>query len=80
MVKALGNSIKHLHFSDSGKAGDCLKFGFGEYDNLTLFREMKACGYDGSVMIELYKGNFDTVAELGDNYRTLETFLKDNDL
>lgn len=80
MVKALGSSIKHLHFSDSGKAGDCLKFGFGEYDDLALLREMKACGYNGSVMIELYKGSFENVPDLADNYRTLEKFLKDNNL
>ena len=80
MVKALGGSIKHLHFSDSGKAGDCLKFGFGEYDNLALFREMKSFGYDGSVMIELYQGSFEDVPDLADNYRKLEKFLKDNDL
>ncbi len=78
MVKALGSSIKHLHFSDHGKNGDCLKFGFGEYDNFSLFKEMQDCGYDGSVMIELYQGSFDDAADLADNYRSLDRFLKEN--
>ncbi len=78
MVKALGSSIKHLHFSDSGKNGDCLKFGFGEYDNFSLFKEMQDCGYSGSVMIELYQGNFEDAADLAENYRVLEKYLEDN--
>lgn len=76
MVKALGSSIKHVHFSDYGKAGDCLKFGFGEYDNLTLFTELKKFGFDGSVLIELYEGSFDGIDDLARNCRELEKFLE----
>ena len=76
MVKALGSSIKHVHFSDYGKAGDCLKFGFGEYDNLTLFTELKRSGFDGSVLIELYEGSFDGIDDLAQNCRELEKFLE----
>lgn len=80
MVKALGGSIKHVHFSDFGKEGDCLKFGFGEYDNLALFTELKKCGYEGNVIIELYKGSHGGAADLAENCRVLNVFLAENNL
>lgn len=78
MIKALGKSVKHIHFSDSGKDGDCLKFGMGEYDNMTLFRELQKSGYSGSIIIELYRGSYESVRDLAENYRELEKFLEEN--
>lgn len=80
MVRALGSSIKHVHFSDFGAAGDCLKFGFGEYDNLTLFSELKRYGYEGSIIIELYLNSHDGAADLAENCRALNDFLIKNNL
>lgn len=80
MVRALGGSIKHVHFSDFGAVGDCLKFGFGEYDNLTLFSELKRCGYEGSIIIELYLNSHDGAADLTENCRVLNDFLIKNNL
>lgn len=78
MVKALGANIKHVHFSDSGKAGDCLKFGCGEYDNKTFFTELKNAGYGGSVIIELYREGYGQEKELPENYFALKKFLEEN--
>lgn len=78
VVKALGDSIVHMHYSDYGKKGDCLKFGDGDYDNLKLFNELKGCGYKGNAVIELYKGSYESADDLADNYRILERFIKEN--
>ncbi|MDE7278264.1 MAG: sugar phosphate isomerase/epimerase [Oscillospiraceae bacterium] len=78
MVRALGENIKHVHFSDFGKSGDCLKFGFGEYNNLALFSELKKYGFDGSIIIELYKGSHSGASDLAENCRTLNNFLAKN--
>ena len=80
MIRALGDNIKHVHFSDFGDAGDCLKFGFGEYDNLALFKELKRVGYGGNLIIELYKGSHDGAADLAENCRVLNDFLIKNNL
>ena len=80
IVRALGSNIRHVHFSDFGAAGDCLKFGFGEYDNLTLFNELKKCGYVGSIIIELYKGSHNGAADLAENCRVLNDFIAKNNL
>lgn len=75
MVKALGKNIKHIHFSDCGKAGDCLKFGFGEYDNEAFFTALKEQGYNGSVILELYRNGFGEVAELAENCNEMQKYL-----
>lgn len=75
MVKALGCNIKHVHFSDCGKAGDCLKFGFGEYDNKAFFTALKEQGYEGSVVLELYRNGFGEVAELAENCVEMQNYL-----
>lgn len=75
MVKALGSNIKHVHFSDCGKAGDCLKFGFGEYDNEAFFAALKEQGYDGSVILELYRNGFGKAEELAENCSEMQSFL-----
>ncbi len=77
-VRALGENIRHVHFSDWGKAGDCLKFGSGEYDNFALFSELKKYGYDGKVIIELYKGSHDGAKDLAENCGKLNDFLAKN--
>lgn len=79
MVRALGGNIRHVHFSDFGKAGDCLKFGFGEYDNFTLFNELKKCGFGGNIIIELYSGSHGGAADLAENCRVLNDFIAEND-
>ncbi|MCM1024705.1 MAG: sugar phosphate isomerase/epimerase [Prevotella sp.] len=77
MVRALGGNIRHVHYSDFGMAGDCLKFGFGEYDNKSLFAELKKCGFDGSLIIELYRGSYENAADLADNCVKLSKALRD---
>lgn len=80
MVETLGKNIRHVHFSDSGKNGDCLKFGFGEYDNDAFFKALQSFGYDGNVMLELYRNGYDDEIELSENYFELQNYFIDNGL
>ena len=75
MVKALEKNIKHVHFSDFGKTGDCLKFGFGEYNNEAFFTALKEQDYDGNVVLELYRNGFGEAAELAENCTKLQNYL-----
>jgi sugar phosphate isomerase/epimerase len=76
-VKALGSSIKHIHYSDAGPAGDCLFFGEGSEDAGELFRELEKVGFDGAVLLETYRDREDTDYDrkLIENYRTLNNYL-----
>ncbi len=77
-VRTLGSHIKHVHFSDFGKDGDCLKFGLGEYDNFMLFNELKKVGYNGDIILELYRHNFNNEIDLTENYDSLKNYLFEN--
>jgi len=75
MVKTLGRNVKHIHFSDCGKAGDCLKFGFGEYDTEAFFTALKEQDYSGSVILELYRNGFTEVNELAENCNEMQKYI-----
>ena len=77
-VKALGRHIVHVHYSDCGEKGDCLKFGDGSFDNRTFFDALRDVGYNGCVVIELYRGSYANAADIADNYRSLDRFLSEN--
>jgi sugar phosphate isomerase/epimerase len=75
-VKALGDSIKHIHYSDSGKKGDCLLFGDGDYDNETFFDSLSEAGFDGAVLLELYRDESPDFADrLAENAMKLQQFF-----
>lgn len=63
-IKALGESIVHLHISDGGEKGDCLPVGEGSFDFARLIREMNEIGYNGAYMTELYRKNYDSFSQL----------------
>lgn len=76
MLDALGKKIIHVHISDHGKKGDCLPVGAGEFEVETFLKKLEGLGFDGSVIIELYRCNFSDAALLADNYRLLESKIK----
>lgn len=77
IVRTLGSRICHIHFSDSGEQGDCLLYGAGSYDNGLLFQTLRDQAYSGSVVLELYRQNYDTPWRLAENYRLLSRDLND---
>jgi sugar phosphate isomerase/epimerase len=72
MVRALENSIVHIHFSDCGKSGDCLLYGEGEYDNDAFFKELNKINYTDSILLELYRDGYNKIEDLIENYRLLK--------
>lgn len=72
-LDCVGESIVHLHASDSDEAHDCLPPGTGTFDFPRLFAELKKRGYHGACLIELYRHNFSENAALTDGLRYLET-------
>ncbi len=58
MAKAMGEGIFHLHLSDHTATQDCLSPGQGEMDFCELFDLIRAQGFDGTAVVELYRNNF----------------------
>lgn len=64
MAQAMGKSLVHLHLSDHSDRGDCLPIGKGTLDIKRLFASLRKIGFDGSVILELYRENFNEAQEL----------------
>lgn len=72
VIDAMGDAIAHVHISDADEGRDCLVPGQGKEDFPRLFRLLREQGFDGSVMIELYRSNFGRKRELAAGRRVLE--------
>lgn len=53
-IKNFADDLIQIHISDYDDYRDCIPPGKGKYDFLTLFKTLKANGYNKSAVIELY--------------------------
>lgn len=68
----LGKYVIHTHLSDNGGQGDCLPLGEGALDLDALLASLRAHGFDGAVMVELYGEYMDSHEPVFDSYRILQ--------
>ncbi|MDR0986333.1 MAG: sugar phosphate isomerase/epimerase [Ruminococcus sp.] len=74
-VRALGSSIKHIHFSDADNDSDCKMFSPSD-GNDRFFAELAQNGFDGAVLLELYREDSpDFTDRLADNAKLLDDYL-----
>ena len=73
VMEAMGEDIVHVHISDRDDTRDCLPPGAGTRDFRQLLRALKVVGYDGVLMLELYRPNFESVEDLN----RAKTFLEE---
>ena len=57
-IDAVGDSIVHVHASDSDPDHDCMPPGKGAFPFRRLFDALEGRGYKGKYLIELYRHNF----------------------
>ena len=72
MLRAMGPGLAHLHISDHDRTRDCLPPGEGTFPLGDFLGQVKALGYQGAAMIELYRENFHRIRELKKSYLLLE--------
>ena len=76
VARALGDSIKHIHYSESGKKGDCLPCGCGDGDPAVFFEALKSVGFDGAVILELYADGYTGGTKaLAENSRKIAQYI-----
>ena len=63
-AEAMGESLCHLHVSDSSPGHDCLVPGKGVFPFSSFFRFLEEREYPGSAVIEVYRSNFGAEEEL----------------
>lgn len=76
IVRTLGSGIVHVHMSDNNKDDDCLVPGKGNFDIYSFLALLHEKGFDGTVMIELYRRGFQTVSELTESCAYIESLIK----
>lgn len=74
-LEALGEKICHIHYSDADDNNDCMQFGDGTFDNDGFFRKLAGFGFKGTVILELYRKNYENCDTLCENYRLMKNEL-----
>lgn len=64
LCTAMGEQICHVHINDNNDDSDCLLPGFGSMDYRKLINLLKKFGFDGCLMIEVYRKSFGELNEL----------------
>ena len=72
LLKVLGPSVRHIHMSGCGPEGDCLPLHRGDFDCRGFLRELTNQGFSGSVIVDLYRGNYGAYEELSQSVAILE--------
>ncbi len=76
-IKAVGNSIAHVHLSDYDTIRDCIPpREDGLFDFKGLFTELHKIRYSGKYIIELYSNGFQKKDEIINSARYLEDILR----
>lgn len=76
ILHTLGTHIVHVHISDHGEMGDCLQIGKGRFNIKRFLSVLNEISPECSVMLELYRSNFDGISDLVNNYNTLVNMIK----
>ncbi len=76
ILRSLGSHVVHVHISDHGESGDCLQIGRGRFNIKQFLSLLNEYSPDSSVMLELYRSNFDGISDLVDNYNTLVSMIE----
>ena len=76
MCRAMGSRICHVHINDNDASSDCLLPGFGTMDYVRLLRLLQSFGYNGSLMIEVYRKSFGVPGELLQAKKAVETAIQ----
>lgn len=75
-VRAVGKHIVHVHISDHGGLGDCLRLGKGRFQIAPFLTALKQQGFDGAVTLELYRDAFESTAELAEDWQKLSRLIQ----
>lgn len=75
MLSAMQDAVRHVHISDYSLHHFCLPPGKGELDFAKFLANLASFGYDGDLIIELYRDNFADIAELIESKKYIESIL-----
>lgn len=74
-IESVGSHVRHLHISDHGPLGDCLRIGSGRFQVVPFLSLLQKKGFAGSVTLELYREAFDHAQQLCEDWQRLERLI-----
>jgi len=74
LIDAMGAQLARVHLSDYRPGCDCVAPGEGEMDYAAFFERLRAIGFDGDVIIELYRSSYEEEDALARSLRYLHRF------
>ena len=66
-LNALGENIRTVHLSDGDDFGKIRLPGKGNFDFEELFKRLKDVGFNGDMLIEVYKDDYGEIKEIGES-------------
>ena len=72
MLGVMGDNVRHIHISDHREGFDCTLPGEGGFDFAGMFNRLRATGYGGAIILEVYRGSFEKASELMRSVSTLK--------
>ena len=75
-IEDMKGAISHVHLSDVDKDGKmCLPTGKGVYNFKEILTRLKDAGFDGNVIIEVYKDDYSDISELKNSLEYLNEII-----
>ncbi|MDP4120942.1 MAG: sugar phosphate isomerase/epimerase [Bacillota bacterium] len=72
VCEAMGSGLVHIHINDNTITHDCLLPKQGSMDFQRLFDQLERQNYNGDMILEVYKYNYNAVDELIDSYKAIQ--------
>ncbi len=72
LIEEFSDNIKHYHISDHSVSSDCLLPGDGGLDFKRLFTVLKEKGFDGSLMVEVYRDCYGSYSDIYNSFANLK--------
>jgi sugar phosphate isomerase/epimerase len=76
MIDAMGNSIVNVHISDNSPQRDCMLPGEGEMDFAQFKASLCKSGYDGPLIIEVYRSDWVNLQEFKTSLEFTDSIIK----
>lgn len=76
MLEAMAGRIGHVHLSDHTAQQDCLPPGQGDLDCAAFLNRLQTTGFNGNIIVELYRENFACDKDLTNSLDYIRRFIE----
>ena len=75
-LNVMGGNLKNVHINDYDEVSDCILPGCGKEDFPLFFDKLRKLGYNGNLIIEVYRSNFNEYSEIKSSLDFVKEALK----